>query len=108
MPGPDLLDPRKRREELIPLAILQASGLPIALPSRRRREHEHVGVGRGEKPGLSLYRGELRVARLWVMEHGGNEAPDQLEPVVREQVGHPFWFSWQEALGTSLECSEAE
>src|SRR5688500_11090773 len=82
--GPDLLDHRERGEELVPLAVLQASGLLVALLPRRSGDHQHAGAGRCEELGLPLYRGKLRVARLLAMEHDGHKAPDQLEPVLRE------------------------
>src|SRR5215218_4014456 len=42
------------------------------------------------------------------MEYGGNEASDQLESVVREQVDHLFRLPRQEALGSRFECRQAE
>ncbi len=82
--GPDLLYHRERGEQLRPLAVLQARGLLVALLPRRSGDHQHAGAGRGEELRLSLYRGKLRVARLRAMEHDRHEAPDQLEPVLRE------------------------
>ena len=82
--GPDLLYHRERCEQLRPLAVLQASGHLVALLSRRSGDHKHTGAGRGEALRLSLYRSKRRVACLRAMEHGGHEAPDQFEPVLRK------------------------
>src|SRR5215218_3857865 len=108
MVSPDLLDHRKRSEQLVPLAVLQTRGLLVAFLPRRRGDHEHVCAGRGEEPGLPLYRGKLRVTLLLAMKHGWHEAPDQLEPVRREQVNHLFRVCRQEAIGSGLQRRKAE
>src|SRR5215208_2364003 len=105
---PDLLDHRKRGEQLVPLVVHQAPGLLVAFLPCRRSDYEYAGAGRREKPGLPLYRGKLRVARRRAMEHGGHETSNQLEPVFREQVSHLLWLPRQEAIGAGLECRKAE
>src|SRR5215208_6814062 len=105
---PDFLDLRKRGEELVPLVVLQARRLFVAFLPCRRSDYEHAGAGRGEEPGLSLYRGKLRVARHRAMEHGGHETSNQLEPVFREQVSHLLWLPRQEAIWSGLEGRKAE
>src|ERR671921_179253 len=105
---PDLLDHRKRGEELVPLVVLQARGLFVAFLPCRRSDHEHAGAGLGEEPGLPLQRGKLRVARVRAMEHGGHETSNQFEPMFREQVSHLLWLPRQEAVGAGLECRKAE
>src|SRR5215203_3746198 len=105
---PDLLDHRKRGEELVPLVVLQARGLLVAFLPCRRSDHEHAGAGRGEQPGLPLQRGKLRVAHLRAMEHGGHETSNQLEPVFREQISHLLWLPRQEAIWSGLEGRKAE
>src|SRR5215211_6106046 len=106
--SPDLLDHRERGEQFVPLVVLQARGLLVAFLPCRRSDYEHAGAGHGEEPGLPLYRGKLRVACFRVMEHSGNETPDQFEPVFREQVSHLLWLPRQEAIRSGLECRKAE
>src|SRR5215211_67449 len=65
--GPDLLYHRQRREELVPLAIFEVGRLLVVLLPRRRGDHEYTGASRSEVPGLPLYRGQLRIARLLAM-----------------------------------------
>jgi hypothetical protein len=77
IPGSDLLRAGEVLEELLPRAVVQLDDLLIALRASGRSQDQRVRPGGGEELGATLHEVESFPADAWLVQHGGDEPPDQ-------------------------------